>query len=281
MKTTKNIKIIVITLILIIISCVLIAVIGLNLGTEFTGGSVINYSINSDNYDSNVLQLELVDAFRAQGVEINSIQFGDNEVEVAFVVEDILRLGDILNEIKIEGLELTSQSTMTASLGKNILQNLFRVSIASFAIALIYILVVYRATLKPLKSICLGIVTTFVVVGTVSITFAIFAILSEISDFQFSMASFMSMFVMICFVIANVIIVFGKLSENLKKHRKKQIEEIIALSLKQLRRGYTFVTIFLVIILVPLFFISGVVIKSFVYVFFMGFVVEFYSSFFC
>ncbi len=268
---------------------------GLNLGLDFTGGSVITVNLGNEistdaGYNSALDKIEQV--LKDNGVKISSAQKEGTGSKASIIVkyQDIagysdVRMDDLTKTMRLEineafGIDITelgddgditvNSERITASARFDLIFNAVVAIMFATSLILLYIAIRFEA-LSGLSSI-LGLVHDLVV--TISLV-AIFRIPVN--------SSFIAALITIVgYSINNSIIIFDRIRENLAKPNltDKTNKELANLSIKQTLTRTINTTITTLIAVITLAIIGVTSIREFIVVIIIGILAGFYSSVF-
>ncbi|HXL03736.1 MAG: protein translocase subunit SecF [Firmicutes bacterium] len=263
-----------ISAILVVIGVVTLAVKGLNLGVDFTGGSLIRLrferSVTAGEVSSVLTSDALADMNLGKAV-IQPIR-GTCDVQVRAQVEgkplSDLQVNKIIDELSksLGYVSLVESQMVEAVIGKELLNK------AILAITLSCVGIVAYVSLRfefkfGVAAVCALIHDTIIVLG-------VFALLGRQVNSPFIAA----ILTIIGYSINDTIVIYDKIRENLKFRKKETIEEIANSSILQTmtRSINTVVTTLLAVL--ALYFFGGASIKDFSLAIILGLIAGTYSS---
>ena len=267
---------------LVAISFLSLAIWGLKLGIDFTGGSLVEVEYkNSRPQNSEILKV-------AEGVGLADVLIqptGEKGI--------ILRLPSIdenthqallasLRSLSGSGEVLEKQFT---SIGPTIGRELKKKSIYAIILVMmmiaLYIAWAFRQVSLPISSWKYGVVTLIALVHDVSIPAGFFAILGHFYEITVDTLFITALLTILGFSVHDTIVVFDRIRENLKKFGSRQaFEDVVESSLRQTigRSINTSVTVMLVML--ALYFLGGASTKYFSLTILIGVLFGTYSSIF-
>lgn len=274
---------------------------GLNLGIDFTGGSLLEIEYVDDRPEINEVQNRLSDLGLGD-VVIQPI--GDKSMLLRFksVSEEehqnilnklrgnsaTVELTEIIGEEIIKPVETEQKSNEIIekrfdSIGPVIGQELKKKTIYAISIALVviilYIAWAFRKVSNPISSWKYGIIAIVALFHDMIIVIGIFVFLGKFCSVEINTPFAAAMLTILGYSVNDTIVIFDRIRENLKNY-DYNFENTINRSVNQnlLRSFYTSLTTLLV--LCSLFFFGGETIKSFVLALIVGIISGTYSSIF-
>ncbi|HEY8448328.1 MAG TPA: protein translocase subunit SecF [Thermomicrobiales bacterium] len=270
-----------ISLIVMIPGLISLALYGLNLGIDFTGGTnwvlKFNQSLQTEEvravledhgFDNSTVQLSSEDGRdNVAIINMKELQTGSpekRELEAAFRE----RFGDFVE------LEIVS---VGASVGNEISRRaVIAVSLASLGI-LAYIAFAFRNTQNP---VLYGLCAVAAMLHDVLVVVGIFSILGKFANVEIDALFVTALLTVIGFSVHDTIVVFDRIRENLARKVASSFEEVVNYSLAQtlVRSLNTSVTV--VFTLLALYLFGGESTKNFVLALLIGVISGTYSSIF-
>ncbi|MBT4349158.1 protein translocase subunit SecF [bacterium] len=270
--------------ILVAISIIVLSVWGLKLGIDFTGGSLLEVS-----YESNRPSISQVEE-SLQSLELQSLLIqpsGDDNFFLRFenVGED--RHQEILNKLKT--IQVADQETALTelrfeSIGPTIGQELKSKAIEAIIIVLLfivfYIAYAFRQVSKPVASWKYGLSAIIALTHDILIVMGIFAVLGHVANVEVDTLFVTALLTILGFSIHDTIVTFDRTRENLFRTHDKSFDEIVNLSVNQtiVRSINTSVTTLFVLFAIYVF--GGDNIRFFVLALMLGVIIGTYSSIF-
>jgi len=255
----------IISLLIIIPGLVSLVMNGLNLGIDFTGGSIIQVQM-----DSSVQSAQVRSALKEIGMERADVSKSGNQFLIRTTELDQEQTRQLLDalESKFKNVEFLSAESVGAAIGKELTNKA--------------ILAVIIAALAMLVYISLRFEWTFGVAAIVSEIHDILFVLGLFSLFQWEInTSFIAaILTVVGYSINDTIVIFDRIRENLRMKRKEDYANLVNRSITQsLNRSINTVLTSL-FALVALLMFGGGNIRYFILAMVIGFVVGCYSSIF-
>lgn len=252
-------------------SIALFLISGLNLGIDFKGGTLIEFTTQEEQADIADIRSRL-----------NALNFGDVQVQEFGAPNEVLvrverQDGDdqaqqrVVVLIKEEfGDSVTYQRTEVV--GPRVSGELARAGtiavIASLFAVLIYIWFRFE------WQFALGAIIALM--HDVILTIGMFSLLR----LDFSLASIAAILTIVGYSLNDTVVVYDRIRENLRKYKKMPLSELLDMSINQTLSRTTMTSITTLLALLSLYFLGGEVIRSFTFAMIWGVVVGTYSSIF-
>ena len=255
----------IISLLIIIPGLVSLVMNGLNLGIDFTGGSIVQVQM-----DPSVQSAQVRSALKEIGMERADVSKSGNQFLIRTTELDQKQTRELLDtlESKFKNVEFLSAESVGASIGKELTNKA--------------ILAVIFAALAMLVYISLRFEWTFGVAAIVSEIHDILFVLGLFSLFQWEInTSFIAaILTVVGYSINDTIVIFDRIRENLRMKRKEDYANLVNRSITQsLNRSINTVLTSL-FALVALLVFGGGNVRYFILAMVIGFVVGCYSSIF-
>ena len=255
---------------LLLISVVSLASLKLNVGIDFTGGSVIEIG-----YQQAVELKPIRNALETSG-------FGDAIVQHFGSAKDVLirlvpevdqdkaeissQIIDVLNQASESRIDVRRVDFVGPQVGEELTEDGGLAVLYALIAILIYVSVrfEYRFSLGAVAAL----------IHDVVITLGVFSLLQL--DFNLSVVA--AILAVIGYSLNDTIVVFDRVRENFRKVRKKTSEEITNISINQTISRTLMTSFTTLMVLLSLFFLGGEVIHSFALALIIGVLVGTYSS---
>jgi preprotein translocase subunit SecF len=266
-----------------IISAILIAISlasvitkgGLNLGIDFTGGSLVHIKFLGEATDAAEIK-EALKPFDFKTIDVQ--QYGaasDNEflIKVSKIKEGERGLDEDMKETleKTYGagfIDIRSSEMVGPKVGSELSRKGRNAIIA--AIVCIFFYITYRFELKFASGAIAALVHDVIItIGAMSIM-----------DKEFNLTIIAALLTVVGYSINDTVVVYDRIRENLRRMRKKQFKEVINTSINETlsRTLLTSLTTFIALICIFLF--GGGVIHNFAFAMIVGLIIGTYSSMF-
>ena len=269
---------------LIFSACVLIpgiislAVFGLRLSVDFSGGSMMKYQ-----FKTTVDEKVLLGVLTKAGVAVDTVSVSGTEAVVRSKTVDTTQIDAIKTAVfaKFPGGTLSSFETVGPVIGQETTKNAFVALIWASVGILLFIAYAFRNIPKPYSSFRFGISAIIAMLHDAFVVLGIFSILGHFSKIEVDPLFITAMLTVIGFSVHDTIVVFDRIRENLNKlPRAMGFEEVVNFSVVETmnRSVTTSFTVFLT--LLSLYLLGGESIKTFVLAMLIGIVSGTYSSIF-
>lgn len=255
---------------LILISIISLASLKLNVGIDFTGGSVIEVG-----YQQAVELQPIRNALETSGFGDAIVQHFGSAKEVLIrlvpkVDQDKAELSSqiigVLNEASDSRIDVRRVDFVGPQVGEELTED------GGLAVLYALIAILIYVSLRFEYRFSLGAVAALI--HDVLITLGIFSVLQL--DFDLSVLA--AILAVIGYSLNDTIVVFDRVRENFRKIRKKTSEEITNISINQTISRTLMTSLTTLMVLLSLFFLGGEVIHSFALALIIGVLVGTYSS---
>jgi len=247
---------------------------GLKYGIDFRGGTNVQIQFSTKpNLD------EIRQIFSERGIERIVLQtFGDvanREVLLGLAINSSLGTGEKLtaelNNILLKHypkLEIRRIETIGPKVGDELKISAVKAILIALGLVLLYITIRFQWR-QGVSAIVALIHDVIIVVG-------IFSILNK----EFSLTVVAALLTVVGYSLNDTIVVFDRIRENLGKFRKKQLEEIINLSITETLSRTLITSGTTLIVVLTLFILGGEIIHDFSFALLVGVLIGTYSSIF-
>jgi preprotein translocase subunit SecF len=259
-----------ISLLLMLASIISLATLKLNVGIDFTGGSIIEVGYQQ------AVELEPIrDALEAAGfVEAIVQHFGSASEVLIRLVPDVNKdkaelsseIITLLNNISDTPIDVRRVDFVGPQVGEELTEDGGLAVLYALIAILIYVAFrfEYRFSLGSVAAL----------VHDVVITLGVFSIL----QLNFDLSVLAAILAVIGYSLNDTIVVFDRVRENFRKIRKKSSLEIVNISINQTISRTLMTSFTTLLVLLSLFFLGGEVIHAFATALIIGVVVGTYSS---
>lgn len=251
---------------------------GLNLGIDFTGGTLLEYEFKQE-----VGKEAIESTLKEKGVMVSSIQ---KTSENSYLIRSE-PLGDAkikeANEaliIKFEGTKEIRRETIGPTIGGELLRKAVIALIVATVAIVLYIAWAFRKVPQPASSWRFGVSAIFALVHDVMIVVGAFSILGHFLSVEVDALFITALLTIIGFSVHDTIVVFDRIRENLIRKISPSFSETVNHSIIQtvsrsLNTSFTLVFVLLAILL-----FGGASVRWFVVALLIGVISGTYSSIF-
>ncbi len=263
------------------LSILAVVVWGFKLGIDFTGGSLVEFSVTGNRAEATIiadaLQPVLNDKPQVQSLGETSYivrtKFIDEakHQEMLSAIKKIPKMGEI-HEARFE----TIGPTVSSELQRRAVWSIFMV----LAAIIIYIAWAFRQVSFPLPSWKFGIVAVVALLHDIFIPAGVFAFLGHVANYEVDTLFVTAMMTILGFSVHDTIVTFDRVREHLKFTPKADFPELVDKSVRE-TFGRSINTSFTVLlVLLAVYFFGGESVKHFNLVLIIGVVAGTYSSIF-
>lgn len=251
---------------------------GLKLSIDFTGGSLFRYEKKEQ-----LSEEALRKSFEAMNIEVESVRFDTNEVLIRTKPVDSDQINTVKNKIATdyENPKLLSFETVGPTVGRETTKNAFvALTWASVAI-LLYIACAFRNVPKPYSSFRFGASAIIAMLHDAFLVLGVFAILGHIFGTEVDALFITALLTVVGFSVHDTIVVFDRIRENLSKLPTSwNFESVVNFSVAETLNRSLATSMTVVMTLLSLYLLGGQTIKVFVLAMLIGIVSGAYSSIF-
>ncbi|MEK7073117.1 MAG: protein translocase subunit SecF [Patescibacteria group bacterium] len=256
-----------------------IALWGLKLGIDFTGGTLLQVR-----FTARPAVEEIERRAGEAGVGTVHVQpVGDAEAILRLQATDEASHQKVLAAMRAgDDASVTEQSyeTVGPSVGSELRSRSLK-GIALVLLAIVaYIAFAFRSVSKPVSAWKYGIVAIVALLHDVLIPTGVFAALGHFAGVEIDVLFVTAVLTVLGFSVHDTIVVFDRIRENLRRHAGQPFEDVVAISVREtfVRSLNTSLTVILVLLALYLF--GGVSTRSFILALLIGVGVGTYSSIF-
>ncbi|MFC1855771.1 protein translocase subunit SecF [Thermodesulfobacteriota bacterium] len=248
---------------------------GVNLGIDFTGGSLVQVKFTGETRNAKMIKEALAPmAFKSINVQLyGAIEDNEFLIRVARSEKGEVGLGEQMKEafeksFGAASAEITRSEMVGPKVGKDLSKKGRNAILA--AILCIFFYIAFRFELKFSGGAVLALI------HDVTITIGAMSLLNK----EFDLTIIAALLTVVGYSINDTVVVYDRIRENLRKSRKKSFAEIINKSINETlsRTFLTSLTTFIVLLCVFLF--GGGVIHNFAFAMIVGLLIGTYSSIF-
>jgi preprotein translocase subunit SecF len=266
---------------LVVASIVATALWGLNFGIEFTGGSLLELSVE----DSRPATSELASDLASFGAEEVSIQpVGANGVILRFKSVTETKHQEILVHLneKFSGVTENRFESIGPTIGQELRTKAIYAIIIVLICIIIYIAWAFRKVSKPVESWKYGMIAVLALLHDVGVPIGLFAVLGHFAGVEVNGAFVAAILTILGYSVNDTIVVFDRVRENLLRSGGdyENFDKIVNESVNQTFARSINTTLTTLLALVAVFFWGGESVKYFALALIVGIGLGAYSSIF-
>ncbi len=227
---------------------------GLNLGIDFTGGSLLEVEYNPPAGGTRPEISILQDKVKNLGLGNVVLQPSGDRGLIArskdLTEEEHQKLLSALGSVS--ELDEVRFDSIGPVIGAELRQKSWAAVVLVVAMIILYIALAFRKVSKPVSSFKFGLMAVIALIHDVCIPFGIFTILGHFLGIEIDVLFITALLTILGFSVHDTIVVFDRVRENLKKGIGDNFEEIVGLSISQTitRSINTSMTVILVLIVI-------------------------------
>ncbi len=260
-----------------------IAVLGLNLGVDFKGGSVMEWQFKEKAPSIADIQKEL--APKLTGKELAVAAEGDRNIiiktsELSEADHQVV-LGVAKDKFSSLGVEEKSFDSIGPVVGKELKDKSITAIILVLLGIMIYIAGVFRKLSRALSSWVMGLSAIIALIHDVSIPVGIFSLLGHFYHIEISAVFVAAVLTILGYSVSDTVVVFDRVRENIiRGGLKEQFAEVVHKSIMQTLARSINTNITVLLSLIAIYFFGGESIKYFSLALIIGIFLGAYSSIF-
>jgi len=274
---------------LIILSCLSLAVWGLKLGIDFTGGSLMEVNLTGA---SKVSAQELTDKIQTRLPDIGEARVQptadgfilrtkhlseDDHQKILTTLKDIHIQGPVADNIILDEKRFESVGPMIGEELKN--KSIWAITLASLAIIL-YIAWSFRKVSKPVASWKYGVGAVIALIHDLVIVTGFFSVLGHFIGYEIDLLFVSALLTILGFSVHDTIVVYDRTRENLIRARGNTFEETVNKAVNETMRRSVNTSLTVFMVLLALYLLGGSSTQNFVLALLIGVVFGTYSSIF-
>lgn len=251
---------------------------GLNLGIDFTGGTLLEYQFERP-LDKN----EIRQVISGQNVEASTItDTGASSYIIRTKPIDQSKITAIKNSLnnKFGSVEEVRIESVGPVIGAETTRNaVVALGLASVMIV-IYLALAFRKVPKPASSWRFGVAAVVALLHDALLLLGVFSILGHFWAVEVDVLFVTALLTVIGFSVHDTIVVFDRIRENLPKHLSKKFTEVANISITQTLARSLNTSLTVILVLFALLLFGGESMKWFVVALLVGIISGTYSSIF-
>ncbi len=263
---------------IIVASIILIATLGLNLGIDFTGGSIMDIQVPEASSE------ELNQVVTAAGFEarVQASEANHYLVRLPQITEEQHQQILLALKERFATLEETRFDVVGPVVGKELQQSSIRAVIVLLVLIGLYVAWAFRKVSFPVASWKYGIITLITAFHDVIVPLGVFAVLGRVIGYQIDTAFVAALLTILGYSINDTIVVFDRTRENLfrSRHEQKAFSEIVNKSIIETIGRSLNTTLTTLLPLFAILIVGGESTRPFVLTLIIGIISGAYSSIF-
>lgn len=258
-----------------------VSVWGLNLGIDFSGGSLLEIEFSQSRPESQIIKDNLAD-FDLGEISIQPVENSSYLIRMKDIDED--RHQEILT--KLEGINNDTGiiekrfESVGPIIGQELKQKAFWAIIFVLIMVVLFVAYAFRKVTRPVSSWRYGLVAIIALAHDVLIPIGIFAILGQFFGKEVGLLFVTALLTILGFSVHDTIVVFDRIRENLRRGVGSNFPETVGLSLSQVITRSIITSLAVLLTLLAIFIFGGESIKDFSLVLIIGIFSGTYSSLF-
>lgn len=269
-----------ISLLVMLPGFIALALFGLNLSIDFTGGS--RMTISFEKAIDSARKDFVKNSLESQNIKVISQEPSGKILIVRTSSIDEKQNSEFIRNLTSKYAKAKQEefSTIGPTIGKEISINAIKAVVIAALLVVVYISWVFRKVPKPASSIRFGISTIIALIHDVLITIGVFSLLGYLFNVEIDALFITALLTIIGFSVHDTIVVFDRIRENLGKSSSEHFARVVNDSILQTfgRSLNTSLTVLLVLFALLIF--GGESIRWFVVALIVGIASGTYSSIF-
>ena len=252
-----------------------LAIFGLNLGIDFTSGSLLRVDLGAP-----AVAADVSDALAASGFGDAVVQSaGENTVLIRTDPIDVdgRTLIEAALRARFPAAQTLSFNTVGPVIGAELTRNALLAIVVASAAILVYLTWSFRAVEWSVRY---GIAAVATLVHDSLILIGVFAFLGQVAGIKIDSMFVTAVLTGVGFSVHDTIVVFDRIRENRRRHRDTEFAEVVNYSLNQTLDRSLNTSLTAVFVLGALLTLGGATIREFTLALLIGVVVGTYSSIF-
>lgn len=247
---------------------------GLNLSIDFTPGSKLTFSVQSQK------QIQTIEeVLKSQNIKISNTETSNNLVSYRTQPIDQNKNNQILKELG-RGIKEEEFETIGPTIGRETTENAIKALIIASLLIVLYITWSFRSVPKPASSLRFGMCAIVALIHDVLVVVGVFSLLGHFYGVQIDSLFVTALLTVIGFSVHDTIVVFDRIRENLIRMGSSDFAHVVNESILQTLVRSIRTSLTVVLVLVALLLFGGESIRWFVVALLIGVVSGTYSSIF-
>jgi preprotein translocase subunit SecF len=263
------------------LSVILMLVWGLNLGIDFTGGSLLEMKFNAERPDVSEIRSTVSDLGIEGDIIVQST--GDQNMIIRFQsIEESVhqQISDSLMEKYPENIQEERYESIGPSIGNELKSKAFEAILAVIIAIVLYVGWAFRKVSFPVQSWKYGIIAIIALVHDIFITLGIFVILGQFMSVEIGLPFVAALLTILGYSVNDSIVVFDRIRENLGRLVKTDFESVVNRSVNETLTRSINTSLTTLFVLSMVFLFGGASVQFFVLALMIGILSGTYSSIF-
>ena len=263
---------------LIIFSVIFLSVWGLNLGIDFTGGTLLEYR-----FEQKISKDEISSAFAEAEVDLSSVQDTSENtylIRSRTLTDEEINAAEEILEVKFESVEELRRETIGPTVGKELIRKAIIALVVAIVAIVLYIAWAFRKVPSPASSWRFGVSAIVALFHDVIIVVGVFSVLGHFLAVEVDSLFVTALLTVIGFSVHDTIVVFDRIREKLIREISPSFSETVNHSIIQTITRSLNTTVTVVFVLAAVLFFGGESIRWFIVALLSGVIVGTYSSIF-
>ncbi len=271
--------------ILFVISLLVLIVVGLNPGIDFTGGSLLEVSFSSERPRLKAVKqtVSMLD-FDLNSPVIQPVDQDSYIFKTRFITEQEHQqiLSILRQDFETDDNRVLEErvETVGPAISSHLKSRAIYAVVAVVIAIIAYVAYAFRKVAKPIQSWKYGLTAIIALIHDVTITMGVFALLGKFAGVEIDIPFVVALLTILGYSVNDTIVVFDRVRENLIKKGSSQFAQTVALGVNQtLTRSFN-TSLTTLIVLFALFIFGGATIHYFSLALIIGIILGTYSSIF-
>ena len=263
-------KFLLLSITVFIVSVFLIFLKGIKKSIDFKGGTIINLTIESDNYDLSILR-DVLSNKLTNSINVVEMKTELNDYEVVVTTEYLSnenQVSDVLESLYNDSYKINKIESIGPKIGKELSKNARNAIIASLLLIGLYISIRFDF------SYAIGSIAALL--HDLIITLGVFVVV----DYEISVAIIAALLTIVGYSLNDTIVIYDRIRENLTNNPHRIKDQTINESLNQTLARTIVTSLTTLLVVMVLFLYGGNVLKPFAFTLIVGVLLGTYSSLF-
>ena len=266
------------SLLAMIASVVLFVVVGLNYGIDFRGGTTIRtdsqVAVDVKGYRDALAPLDLGDISITQVTDPTRPNLNVAQIRIQAQDGDQAITNETITAVKSTLTDIDGRMTFPSgeSVGPRVWGELVQTAVIAVVLAIVAVLFYIWLRFEWQFSVA----AVAALVHDIVLTIGVFSLL----QIKFDLAIIAALLTIVGYSLNDTVVVFDRVRENLRKYKKKDLRDVLNLSINETLSRTVMTSVTTLLALISLFVLGGDVIRGFVFAMIWGVVIGTYSSVF-